>query len=74
LENKIKPIFAHAYYPQDKGKVERTIRNLAEEFVDLLFVFPQWFNCKCIEEWRSWFNEKRFHRGVKDYPANLYKC
>ncbi|MBI2045489.1 hypothetical protein HYT23_05500, partial [Candidatus Pacearchaeota archaeon] len=58
----------------DKGKVERTIRNLAEEFVDLFFVFPQWFNDKCIEEWKDWFNEKRFHRGVKDYPANLYKC
>lgn len=73
-KNKIKPIFAHPYYPQDKGKVERTIRNLAEEFVDLFFVFPQWFNDKCIEEWKNWFNEKRFHRGVKDYPANLYKC
>ena len=73
-ENNIEAIFAHLYYPQDKGKVERTIRNLAEEFVDLLFVFPQWFNCKCIEEWKNWFNERRFHRGVKDYPANLYKC
>lgn len=68
----IETIFAHPYYPQDKGKVERTIRNLAEEFVDLLCVFPQWFNRESIEKWRCWFNEKRFHRGVKDYPSNLY--
>lgn len=68
----IEAIFSHPYYPQDKGKVERTIRNLAEEFVDLLSVFPQWFNRECIEKWRCWFNKKRFHRGVKDYPSNLY--
>ena len=68
----IEAIFAHPYYPQDNGKVERAIRNLAEEFVDLLSVFPLWFNMECIEKWRCWFNEKRFHRGVKDYPSNLY--
>ncbi len=71
-ENKIKPIFAHPYYPQDKGKVERSIRNLAEEFVNLLSHFPKWFRKECMEEWRIWFNDERFHRGVKDYPSNLY--
>jgi hypothetical protein len=71
-EWKSEAIFAHPYYPQDKGKVERTIRNITEEYVDLLSKFPKWFNVKCIEEWRCWFNEDRFHRGVKDYPANLY--
>ncbi len=70
-ENKIKPLFAHPYYPQDKGKVERTIRNLAEEFVNLLAKFPEWIKGK-LEEWRKWFNEKRYHRGVNDYPINLY--
>jgi len=74
LENKIKPIFAHPYYPQDKGKIERAIRNVSEEFVYLLTQFPKWFNSKCMEEWRCWFNEKRYHNGVKNYPANLYKC
>ena len=54
-ENKTEAIFAHPYYPQDKGKVERTIRNLTEEFVDLLSKFPKWLNLKCIEEWRCWF-------------------
>ena len=63
-------IFAHPYYPQDKGKVERTIRNITEELIDLLSKFPKWIGH--IEEWRDWFNKKRFHRGVKDYPANLY--
>ncbi len=65
-------IFAHPYYPQDKGKVERTIRNITEEYIDLLAQFPKWLNEDCLEEWRCWFNEDRFHRGVKDYPANLY--
>ena len=66
-----KAVFAHPYYPQDKGKVERTIRNLAEEFVNLLSKFPKWIKGK-LEVWRRWFNEKRYHRGIKDYPSNLY--
>jgi hypothetical protein len=69
-ENNTEALFAHPYYPQDKGKVERTIRNITEEFIDLLSNFPTFFSR--MEEYRSWFNEKRFHRGVKDYPANLY--
>jgi IS30 family transposase len=70
--NEVRPLFAHPYYPQDKGKVERTIRNLAEEFVNLLSKFKHWINGK-LEEWRIWFNEKRFHRGIKNYPKKLYK-
>lgn len=70
-ENKIEAIFAHPYYPQDKGKVERAIRNLAEEFINLLSKFRHWLNGK-MEEWRVWFNCKRYHRGIKDYPNNLY--
>lgn len=71
IANKINPLFAHPYYPQDKGKVERTIRNLAEEFVNLLSKFRHWIEGK-LEEWRVWFNDKRYHRGIKDYPSNLY--
>ena len=71
-ENKVKPLFAHPYYPQDKGKVERTIRNLAEEFVNLLQKFTHWLNKKCLEQYRKWFNKDRYHRGIKDYPINLY--
>ena len=70
-ENKINPLHAHPYYPQDKGKVERAIRNVAEEFVYLLKKFPEWLDGK-IKQYQKWYNEKRFHRGVKDYPANLY--
>jgi len=70
-ENNIKALFAHPYCPQDKGKVERTIRNLAEEFVNLLSKFPKWIKGK-LEEYRLWFNERRYHRGIKDYPINLY--
>ena len=29
----VKAIFAHPYYPQDKGKVERAIRNISEELI-----------------------------------------
>ncbi|KCZ71941.1 integrase family protein [Candidatus Methanoperedens nitroreducens] len=36
----IEPLFAHPYYPQDKGRVERTIRNVAEEFVNLQSYAP----------------------------------
>lgn len=71
-EQKVEAIFAHPYYPQDKGKVERTIRNITEEYIDLLSAFPKWFNDKCMEEWRSWFNEERYHRGVKARPAELF--
>ena len=27
-----------------------------------------------LGDYREWFNYKRFHRGVKAYPADLYKC
>jgi hypothetical protein len=74
IEQGINPLFAHPYYPQDKGKVERTIRNVSEEFVYLLTQFKKWFNCRCFEEYRRWFNEDRYHRGIKDFPTNLYIC
>ena len=66
----VEAVFAHPYYPQDKGKVERTIRNITEEFIDLLVHFSMFF--ERIQEYKDWFNEKRYHRGVKDYPAKLF--
>lgn len=68
---KVEAVFAHPYYPQDKGKVERTIRNLVEEFIVLLKHFPEWLNGK-LEVWRKWYNIKRFHRGIKTYPSLLF--
>jgi putative transposase len=69
--NHIEPVFAHPYYPQDKGKVERAIRNVSEEFIYLLKKFPQWLNGK-IRDYQEWFNTKRYHRGIKAIPASLY--
>jgi IS30 family transposase len=65
--------FAHPSYPQDKGKVERCVQNLNREFVNPLRKFPEWLKGK-LGEYRDWFNHSRFHRGVKAFPAELYKC
>ncbi len=70
-EHGIEPLFAHPYYPQDKGKVERTIQNLNREFVYLLRRFPEWLKGN-IKEYRKWFNHSRFHRGVNNFPCKLY--
>lgn len=67
----IEPLFAHPYYPQDKGKVERAIRNVAEEFIYLLKKFPEWLN-GVIKEYQDWYNEKRYHRGIHTIPAALF--
>lgn len=67
----VKALFAHPYYPQDKGKVERTIRNISEEFIYLMKKFPNWIN-GFISKYVKWYNEKRFHRGINNYPKNLY--
>ena len=69
-ENGIDPILAHPHYPQDKGKVERTIRNIADEFVKLLKKFPEWLGR--LPEYVIWYNTKRLHRGVMTCPERLY--
>jgi transposase InsO family protein len=71
-EQGIEPIFAHLYYPQDKGKVERTNRNIGEELINIIIIFHKLLNNEEIESWIKWFNEKRKNLGIKDYPANLY--
>lgn len=70
-ENKIGPLHAHPYYPQDKGKVERAIRNVTEEFINLLIKFPEWLNGE-INEYQDWFNNERYHCGIKAIPCQLY--
>ena len=67
----IESLHAHPYYPQDKGKVERAIRNVAEEFIYLTKKFPEWLNGK-IKEYVKWFNTKRFHQGIACIPCELY--
>ncbi len=66
----ITALFAHAYYPQDKGKVERTIRNLAEEHIKLMLKFPGFMGKE--KQYKAWYNTKRFHLGVHALPAELY--
>jgi transposase InsO family protein len=68
----VKALFAHPHYPQDKGKVERCIRNLAEEFVNLLLKFPHWLTGK-LQKWVQWYNHKRYHRGINGYPTKLFQ-
>ena len=72
IKNGIEPKSAHPYYPQDKGKVERTIRNIAEELLNIVCIFHHLISKDEILNWIKWFNEKRFHRGVKGFPADLY--
>lgn len=67
----IKPLFAHPYYPQDKGKVERSIRTISEEFINLIVKFPHWIK-GVIGKYVEWYNKNRFHRGINNYPARLY--
>jgi transposase InsO family protein len=71
-KNRIEAKFAHAHYPQDKGKVERAIRNIAEELVNIITIFHKLLTDKEIDGWVNWFNNERKSLGVKDYPANLY--
>lgn len=67
----VESLHAHPYYPQDKGKVERTIRNFAEEFVYLIKKFPEWLDGK-LSEFVDWFNTKRYHQGIKAIPSELW--
>jgi transposase InsO family protein len=69
-ENGVEPPFAHPYYPHDKEKVERAIRNVAEEFVDMLRKSPEWLGK--IQVCGRWYNRDRSHRGINTQPAKLY--
>jgi transposase InsO family protein len=71
-EQEIEAVFAHPYYPQDKGKIERTNRNISEELVNIIIIFHKLLSNGEIGGWINWFNKKRYSHGVKDYPANLY--
>ncbi len=66
----IDAIHAPPYYPQCKGKVERCIRTFNEEYIrlDKVFENPQ----TLLEEYREWYNTKRYHMGINNCPANIY--
>ena len=69
-EQGVKPLLAHPYYPQDKGKVERAIQNVMHEFIELLRKFPDWLDK--LGGYTCWYNDQRFHRGVQCTPCELY--
>ena len=71
-ENKIEAVFAHAYYPQDKGKVERTNRNVGEELINIIIKFHKLLSSEEIESWRLWFNNDRVNLRTKTCPSELY--
>jgi hypothetical protein len=71
-EQGIEAVFAHRHYPQDKGKVERTNRNIAEELINIIKIFHKLLSEKEIEEWRNWFNNNRKNLGINSCPAELY--
>lgn len=71
-EQGIEAVFAHVHYPQDKGKVERAIRNIAEELINIITIFHKLLNDREIESWRCWFNNNRKSLGVNACPAELY--
>jgi transposase len=64
-------VFAHPYYPQDKGKVEREIRNVSEEVIRVAKVLKQPLEVILLQ-YREWRNNFRFHYGIKDFPARRY--
>ena len=67
----VKSQHAHPYYPQDKGKVERAIRNLTEEFITPLKKFPHWLN-KNLNKYKDWYNRQRIHLSIQTTPYKLY--
>lgn len=57
-------------YPETKGKVERTIRNLKEEYLVLDKVFEN--VSLLLGEYIEWFNNVRYSLGVEGIPSSFY--
>ncbi len=68
--NKVKYEPAPPNYPETKGKVERSIRNLKEEYLVLDKVFEN--VSLLLSEYIEWFNNVRYSLGVKGIPASFY--
>jgi len=69
-DNKVRYDPAPPYYPETKGKVERTIRNFKEEFLVLDKVFDN--ASELLPEYIDWFNNTRYSLGIETIPASLY--
>ncbi|MEM0466784.1 MAG: DDE-type integrase/transposase/recombinase [Candidatus Thermoplasmatota archaeon] len=68
--HKVKYEPAPPHYPETKGKVERTIRNLKEEYLVLDKVFEN--VSLLLDEYVDWFNNVRYSLGVQGTPASFY--
>ena len=68
--NNVKYEPAPPYYPETKGKVERAIRNLKEEYLVLDKVFEN--VSLLLSEYIEWFNNVRYSLGVEGIPASFY--
>jgi transposase InsO family protein len=68
--NKVKYEPAPPNYPETKGKVERMIRNLKEEYLVLDKVFEN--VSLLLSEYIEWFNFVRYSLGVEGVPASFY--
>jgi hypothetical protein len=68
--NKVKYEPAPPNYPETKGKVERAIRNLKEEYLVLDKVFEN--VSLLLSEYIEWFNNVRYSLGVEGIPASFY--
>lgn len=53
------------YYPQSKGKVERLIRNINEEY----FRLYENINDEALQEFILWYNTARIHDGIGVTPV-----
>jgi hypothetical protein len=63
-------VHAPPFYPQCKGKIERSMRNFNEEHIRLNRVFED--ISAFFGEYQEWYNNERFNSGISDIPMNLY--
>lgn len=65
-----KPIFAKAYKPRTKGKIEKFIGFVETDFIwevrDSVQSFPELQ--QAWEEWYTWYDQKRPHSSIGDVP------
>jgi len=64
-------VFAHPHYPQDKGKVERCIRNVNEEVIKICKTLGKTLE-EILPQYFEWHNNCRINQGVNAPPALLY--
>ena len=68
----IKPIYSHPYYPQDKGKIERMIKTLIRELLNVIKPKNGKELKKAAKEFLEFYNSKRFHEGIKGIPDEQF--